>query len=329
MNRIANLSFRAVLFAAGLAVLAAVATPASAQTASFRVSGESAGVGGPCTTFDATSTNPVFAVGGCLGDPLGSVRGSAGAGFGQLATESRANTNAPGSFARWQTTATFSDFLTFSSSDPTATSAIVSANLLLAGLLTVPVNGIATQSRVAGGVAFGGLQSSFLIQPNLNGADIQLSGLSEVGGTLLGTSGLSFADLRTAQTEVALNTPVFFQLSLQVFALAASPGANTVTDFGSASTPPRTLEAARFASQVQNGFGTLNGNGFGLPIDFDAFQLPAGVTVNSGTWLINNRRVVTGVAAVPEPASWALMIAGFGLIGGARRRSRNRSLAPA
>jgi hypothetical protein len=34
------------------------------------------------------------------------------------------------------------------------------------------------------------------------------------------------------------------------------------------------------------------------------------------------RSYADGVAAVPEPASWALMIAGFGLVGGAARRRR-------
>jgi hypothetical protein len=33
---------------------------------------------------------------------------------------------------------------------------------------------------------------------------------------------------------------------------------------------------------------------------------------------------VSGVAGVPEPASWALMIAGFGLVGGALRKTRSR-----
>jgi hypothetical protein len=39
--------------------------------------------------------------------------------------------------------------------------------------------------------------------------------------------------------------------------------------------------------------------------------------------------IVPVAGAVPEPASWALMIAGFGLIGGALRRSRSLSPTPA
>ena len=37
--------------------------------------------------------------------------------------------------------------------------------------------------------------------------------------------------------------------------------------------------------------------------------------------------VAVSLAAVPEPASWALMIAGFGLTGAAMRRRRLRALA--
>jgi hypothetical protein len=39
--------------------------------------------------------------------------------------------------------------------------------------------------------------------------------------------------------------------------------------------------------------------------------------------------LVSGSAAVPEPASWALMIGGFGIAGGALRRRRFGRLATA
>ncbi len=46
-----------------------------------------------------------------------------------------------------------------------------------------------------------------------------------------------------------------------------------------------------------------------------------------------NQGLVTGfndkVAAVPEPATWTMMIAGFGLVGGALRRRRQGEKAPA
>ena len=55
----------------------------------------------------------------------------------------------------------------------------------------------------------------------------------------------------------------------------------------------------------------------------------SGPAWNSGTlelfyWdtfsLDNSGEIAFNIAAVPEPASWALMIAGFGLVGGAMRR---------
>ena len=56
----------------------------------------------------------------------------------------------------------------------------------------------------------------------------------------------------------------------------------------------------------------------------DVFNLPDGVTVNAGDYLVNNRYfdpLATG-GGVPEPASWALMITGFGLMGVALHRRR-------
>jgi PEP-CTERM motif len=302
----------------GTAIVTLSATPAVAQNASFRVIGESAGVAGPCGTFDITSSGAVAAVGGCLSDPLGQARGAAGASNGQLAAESRANANVNGQFANWQTTAQFNDFVTFSSTDPNATTAIVSANLLFAGLFTVPVSGISTQSRLQGGGSIGSRHFSFLVQPNVGNTDIQLDGIAVVGGALSESSGLSFALLRTTAIEVALNVPIDFRLTIQNFALAVNAGANTVTDFASATSIAN--PTAAFGSASQGEFGTLNGNGVGLPIGIDAFELPTGVTVNAGTWLVNNRRISLAAPTVPEPASWAMMITGFGLIGGMLRR---------
>lgn len=36
-------------------------------------------------------------------------------------------------------------------------------------------------------------------------------------------------------------------------------------------------------------------------------------------------RVIPGVPAVPEPATWAMLLLGFGLVGGAMRSARRRN----
>lgn len=60
---------------------------------------------------------------------------------------------------------------------------------------------------------------------------------------------------------------------------------------------------------------------FGFPTGIDAFVLPAGVTANAGDYLVNNR-FGSAVPGVPEPATWAMLVAGFGLARAALRRTR-------
>ena len=63
---------------------------------------------------------------------------------------------------------------------------------------------------------------------------------------------------------------------------------------------------------------------FEVPIGIDAFVVPQGVTVNAGTWLVNNRRVVesTGgeMSVVPEPSTWLLVTLGLGFAATRLRR---------
>lgn len=85
-----------------------------------------------------------------------------------------------------------------------------------------------------------------------------------------------------------------------------------------------------YQGSQQLGFGYLNGNFpavFG-DLNFDAnvnntyrFDLTAG-----GNTLTTFAQLGSGVAAVPEPATWAMMIVGFGVAGAAMRRRRKQVL---
>ncbi len=57
---------------------------------------------------------------------------------------------------------------------------------------------------------------------------------------------------------------------------------------------------------------------FGHTMRFN-WELPTGVSYTSASG-----RFLSGVAAVPEPSTWAMMIGGFGLVGGALRTGRKR-----
>jgi len=68
---------------------------------------------------------------------------------------------------------------------------------------------------------------------------------------------------------------------------------------------------------VTSGSITVNGDG----------RLITGLTLGTteNAFEVDNLAVSSGIAAVPEPASWALMLGGFGLVGGAMR-SRKRTV---
>lgn len=49
--------------------------------------------------------------------------------------------------------------------------------------------------------------------------------------------------------------------------------------------------------------------------------MASGVAANSGDRLVNNRRV----GEMPEPATWAMLLVGFGVVGVALRRRQTRA----
>lgn len=61
----------------------------------------------------------------------------------------------------------------------------------------------------------------------------------------------------------------------------------------------------------------------------DTYTLQSYSTSTGYTAAANGNFALSEVAGVPEPATWGLMLAGFGLAGGAYRSSRKRALAAA
>jgi hypothetical protein len=80
-----------------------------------------------------------------------------------------------------------------------------------------------------------------------------------------------------------------------------------------------------FAS-TGGGYATPDVYNSGLQTAFGSLQLTTGIgdylQISSLTYTTDD-----GQSAVPEPASWAMMVGGFGLIGGALRRRQRTSLA--
>ena len=87
----------------------------------------------------------------------------------------------------------------------------------------------------------------------------------------------------------------------------------TLADFGDTYTSSAYISA----------FGVGNGNcpGTGNCANFSALADNLALTVGNTTRSVN----FAAVAAVPEPATWAMMLVGFGAIGAATRRSRRKT----
>ncbi len=282
-------------FAAPLAIGLALA-PASA--AEFSISGgppASGGGLGSCTSYDASGNAPLVDAGGCSGSGLGNSAGGSRADFAELgaraaATQFNAGVSIP---SIWESGGSFQDSVTFTAADPLVTHVLVSMDLGLDGVIAdVGLGGSALDMTAE--VRLGSLSNHSLAGLHPNGSTpVDLQGFTLVGGTL-NALGTSDATLRTPTYSLPVNQPLFF--SLRLAARVGALGSNGLVDFGST-------------------FGAANPG--------RVFNLAPGATANAGAWLVNNQLVdPNAVGGVPEPASWALLVAGFGLIGGSLRRQR-------
>jgi len=274
-----------------LILLAGTAIAAPAAAATFAVSVGSP-VGTPsCGNASANEAAPTSRSLTC--SPIGGASlldGTAAAAFGYVGgtTSAAVGSGYFGTSFGIGTGSEFTDFVTFVS-DPSITSVAVAANLAFSGAMNS--TGTASASvdlfySLAGGgsLVFSGGDDSGIIRNDF----------SIVQGAVSGA--LTDALLRTHFFVVPTNTPLLMTLRL-----------GTGAGVGGSGSP----ESA--TSQFSNSFE--------VPFGIDAFVLPDGVTANAGDWLVNNRRV-GGEAVIPEPATWAMMLLGFGAVGGLMRRRR-------
>jgi hypothetical protein len=182
----------------------------------------------------------------------------------------------------------------FTSIDPLATQALVSVFLDVHGVLEggsiSPFGGGGTAS-IQGSLSLGARRSVFNFSPD-SSIPVTVSDFVVVSGSLSVSYGVPI-DLRlqSVGVMVPLNQPVSFSLTLDNRVAVSGPGITARSNFL---------------------------NSFEIPLGVNAFELPDGVQANSGSWLINNQRVL--VSVVPEPSSWLLMMLGFGLVSAVFRR---------
>jgi hypothetical protein len=276
-------------FVSAAAVALAAALPAHAQS-SFSASTGASG-GGPCAGDGVRQgTSPVTSATLCSGG-AGVAASDAVSSFGHVgvSADTASTSSLPASsFA----SARFTDNLFFTDPDPTVHTADVSVNLLIEGAL----------------LAAGGFNS---------GSDAEISGYAQIGASLF-----LFDVFRSSDGSVTTTNPFFTTAGV-----LGGPSASLTSPFAPVSLTAPTTFVLEFDARSESGGPSASAradfaNTFRLATDGDAFNLPDGVTVNAGNWLVDNRFIdsLAAPAGVPEPASWALMIAGFGLMGATLRR---------
>lgn len=291
-RRVTRMRFIPSIFAS--IFLLGIAAPAS--TAEFIVQ-----IGSPVGTPTCGNVNtgvsgtPVSRELGCSSVP-GGLDARAAALFGHVGGSSGATVGSGyfGTAFGINTISQFSDSVTFAS-DPSVGSVLIAANLAFSGTMN------ATASANAGVDLFYSLIGPGLIYAASNSGVVR-NDFNVAEGS--GSGALSSALLRTGMMLVPTNQPLLMTLRLGTGAGVGGSGSpeSASSDFS---------------------------NSFEVPFGIDAFVLPDGITANAGDWLVDNRRVdPSAVGAVPEPSTWALMIAGFIGMGAVLRIRRRRAASP-
>ena len=288
----------AAVFVVTALALAVIGQPAAAGIFTVGVGSSSVnGVGG-CSGGGRSSGSSPVSISGVCSDTVGVIGASASSNSGHLGARATAATFGGTSLVgKIGGQAIFSDTLMFTSSNPLATFADVSLNMALDGVLNAAANaavGAHANARLEGRISIVNVFQFLIANDTAQGGSFILNDLELVGGVIGPTTN---AQLRTSTFRVDLNFPVFFEMSIGAGAGAVDSGASADTDFSGS---------------------------FKFPTVGDVFNLPNGVTVNAGTYLVNNHFIdpLAPPAGVPEPTSWALTVAGLGVAGAALRRRR-------
>jgi hypothetical protein len=272
----------------------ALAAPASSATLTTFIGPNSDSATQTCSgdVGPKTGATTVHAAASCFSAQVGTANGEAVAATGHVGALSQADShNGDSLVAKIGSAASYEDFLTFTSSDPFATTTPVSVNLLLDGILETSGPFGAANFRLALFFAGHDFDERFAIS-SFGIGDVIHQFILE-GGEI---GPVTDAALGTPTFIIPLNSPLHFELLLETGAVASGPGSHGLAGFGA--------HSAKFASTP--------------------FDLPDGVTVNAGDYIVNNRFIdpLAPVDGVPEPTGWALTIAGFALAGSLLRQRR-------
>lgn len=149
--------------------------------------------------------------------------------------------------------------------------------------------------------------------------------------TVAGGSYGLISTVRDGETAVGQNrgaaatgiSTFFGNMVTSANAFTGGTTADNVSYFSNATT------SENWASAMRHNFGGktfLTDNLIGTSAAFtyvDITTATAGITDYSGTWSFDGSNLTYAVAAVPEPETYAMMLAGLMLVGGIARRRRN------